>query len=673
MNTYNDNLRNSVVSLLNAQELQLIQKKAQWNSALSILSYAEEALLMSGTIAEEALAKYEHNLVVEKQAINIRDISNSLLTTAQHENTNLDQSVTNVAVAAANVQIAANGILRLASDAGSVYSIIHAADYGKDIYEQAEKANGLMIDTAYLAEKISLDSMEASQKTAEVSGVAVLNSATATNNAVTNLYEIAAADLKNSEELLSTSNENYATASAAEKVAECNLENANVGYIASESTYDLSNEELNLALSVKQTSDSPLEYTVSFNSYNSPFPPSDEVEGYPVKDYYIIVVKNKSKSSFSMASAENLVLRQDQEPPWVKKVPSDSTDSNTVVLNQEDLYDSDGEELKPGEEYVVFVLAVFLNSYKKELNNYDDYLTAPSLSFKLTYHLYEKNNSSNLGSSIPFEYVGTEAKKAELDKLVNEVILAQGEVEQMQAIVTALTEKATNFQNFLNVATSNKEQALNNKNFVDDVVQNALELMKESKVAYDQMKDADESTRDVTNQITIVINKLIYSAEVINKFANTVIKEKASNPLISDELISMINNAGTDANNAVALCLTALQSSFVAQASNGESEASAILEYQESIKLHEVLTKDPEDIDQKKEQEKFVTSAGTSISTLLTATSDLSVVLYEDATIANNDTIEELLVAKANLNTAQINLQSLQAGLAAANAAALAS
>src|SRR6202007_1136023 len=36
-----------------------------------------------------------------------------------------------------------------------------------------------------------------------------------------------------------------------------------------------------------------------------------------------------------------------------------------------------------GNKYVVFVLAEFMNNYKKNLNNYNDYLSAPSLTFGL--------------------------------------------------------------------------------------------------------------------------------------------------------------------------------------------------------------------------------------------------------------------------------------------------
>ena len=72
--------------------------------------------------------------------------------------------------------------------------------------------------------------------------------------------------------------------------------------------------------------------------------------------------------------------------------------------------------------------------------------------------------------STPSKYGVTEAKKADLDRLANEVLLAQGEVEQLQAIVTALSQKSANFQSFLTSASNNQDNAWKNKNFVDEVV-----------------------------------------------------------------------------------------------------------------------------------------------------------------------------------------------------------
>ncbi|WP_162996671.1 hypothetical protein [Mucilaginibacter celer] len=260
----------------------------------------------------------------------------------------------------------------------------------------------------------------------------------------------------------------------------------------------------------------------------------------------------------------------------------------------------------------------------------------------------------------------TERKKAELDGLTIQVLDAQIEVQQLQAIVDSLTEKAANFAGYLTLAANNKTLAFNNRNLTDDLVQKAKELLDSSKLALGQMGQANTSTKSVASQIKAVIDQLIYSAEIINKLAVLVLRNKALNPLISDELVSLIGIAGNDANNAVAVTLVALKSAFASQSANMEAEAAAELEAEQSLHLYNLITgtyNPPVDDETRK----------TSLLTLINTAYDTAKSNYELADEANTRTLMQLNLASADLRKAQVKLQSLQAGLAAATAAALAS
>jgi hypothetical protein len=268
---------------------------------------------------------------------------------------------------------------------------------------------------------------------------------------------------------------------------------------------------------------------------------------------------------------------------------------------------------------------------------------------------------------MPSRYGITESKKAELDKLSIQVIDAQYDVNKFQSIVTSLADKVNNFQAFLATAENTRTQAYNNKILMTQLVQNALDLQNNSNIAFDEIVLADTKTKILGVNIKQVIDKLIYSAEVLNKLATIITRKKALNPLISDELISVLATAGSDANNAVALALVALKSTFAAQASNMESEAAIELAYTQSSDLYETLVNGiASDEVEEKEKEK-------SLEYLLHEA-------YKNAK-ANYQKIEKALIictkqlndAKSDLNKAQIKLKSLQSGLAAANAAALAS
>lgn len=275
--------------------------------------------------------------------------------------------------------------------------------------------------------------------------------------------------------------------------------------------------------------------------------------------------------------------------------------------------------------------------------------------------------------STSLKYGVTEKKKAELDVLQNQVIDTQAEVQQQQIIVASLTEKSKRFQDFLASADNYRTVTLNNKALVDQVIQNAYDLSYNSKNAFSKMTISNENTKQVALGINDLINKLIYSVEIINKLSTLVIRKKALNPLISDDLISRINTAGTDANNAVALTLIALKSTMAAEASCLESEATITLESKQALKLYFTLSGE-DSIDKPLQSAKVPTSSKEpSIRDLLYDAYNEALKSYNETDAANDETTRQLSIASTNLNKAQILLASFQSALAAANAAALAS
>ncbi|MFT6845761.1 MAG: hypothetical protein ACJAUV_001959 [Flavobacteriales bacterium] len=201
------------------------------------------------------------------------------------------------------------------------------------------------------------------------------------------------------------------------------------------------------------------------------------------------------------------------------------------------------------------------------------------------------------------------------------------------------------------------------------MVENLLSLKNNSETTFDETVLAESKIKKVAVEISDIIQKLIFSAEIINKLGNLIIRKKATNPLISDELVTLVTTSGTNANNAVALTLVALQSVFSAQATTKESEVAVALEVLQAIQLYEfVIGENVDDI-----QSAKPLSPETSISGLLDTAYNVQFNMYNQALAASKDTIKQLNSAKRELSRAQVKLSSLQAGLAAANAAALAS
>ncbi|WP_445455549.1 hypothetical protein [Flavobacterium sp. HNIBRBA15423] len=399
MSSYNENLNASVVSSLQAQELKLSNTQAQLNAGMFTLYYAEDAKITAQEKLKRTEQKYSDQEIIKEEAVGDNNLSTNVVATANQEKQFNLQSVSNTAVAAANVQIATNAIVNLASDMGSIVSILNAADYGSQIYEQALAVNKLMNDTAYNAEVTSQWAMEASSLTAEVTASTVADIATTTGASVTNLLSVLASQLEAISALEITENAAFSDAATAQKKAEGELIDAQVEYDAAKATYLSSINELNLNLQI--TAKSNTDFTVQFSPYTNPFYGVTEngliTSPYnvnPVENYYVFVVKENEKSIFSIATAEGLLDTPDIAFPINVDALDLSTETISETISITQMKDTSNNSLVLGENYVVFVLAQFTVDYKKSLNNFEDYLTAASSSFALTTPLNSPSTDS---------------------------------------------------------------------------------------------------------------------------------------------------------------------------------------------------------------------------------------------------------------------------------------
>ncbi|WP_046755880.1 DUF334 domain-containing protein [Kordia jejudonensis] len=408
MSSYNDNLHSSVVTSLNTQELELQKVKSKQDASMFSLYYAQGARITASEKLEVTTEKYDYQQKVNGQATVDSDISTNVLASAKNTKTYADKSVTNTSVAAANVQIATNAIVKLSSDTGSILSIVSAGDYGTEIYEQAKNAAILMDNTAYVAEVASQKSMEASASISEVSTKTLLDKATITDTSIKDLLKVVSGQLEATNDLVQTETNEVSTTGIAEKKAEGQLEDIRISYRATQNAYRLSNAQLNLNLTVLPALDHQ-KFTATFDIYENPFFSNITIDGNtentppnPVENYYVMLVKESKKQTFSINIAENIITNN--EKSYIEISPSDAVNGKISSLiytadpnNDSDditikvLHDSDGNKLKLGDEYVIFVLTVFTTVYKKSINTFDDYLSAPSAMFSMAHNLLAPN------------------------------------------------------------------------------------------------------------------------------------------------------------------------------------------------------------------------------------------------------------------------------------------
>ncbi|MHC0447940.1 hypothetical protein ACWA1F_21210 [Flavobacterium sp. 3-218] len=432
MNTYNENLHSSVLSSLESQEMTKKQLSNELNNSMFTLYYAEGAEIIAQEKLDATTKLYQEKQLINTVVVKNKNMADNLLLSANQQKTYVTQSVTNMAVCASNIQIAANSVVRLASDIGSIYSIINAADYGTQIYQQARVAYNLINKTAYKAEQTSQFAMEATASISEVSTSVVADGAKLTNASVNNLLQVTTADLTSITAVLTVDNDTKAKASIATRAAEGAIKCNEVEYEASKKAYCYNNEQFNQSLIVeipKPFDPAAGNFNISFDAYKTPFTPEDRDPENPntglkapVLSYNLILVKDSKKSFFNVSNAEDLVGNADQ----CKSIPAtqtpDAKGKYKATIAYKQFRDADNDPLVLGQNYVAFLLITFSENYKKEINTFDDYLSAPSETFALTYTLksaqgfgFSRKSSSEDLSKVTFNVEKEILKSNEVD------------------------------------------------------------------------------------------------------------------------------------------------------------------------------------------------------------------------------------------------------------------
>ncbi|NOQ72950.1 MAG: hypothetical protein GQ574_13155 [Crocinitomix sp.] len=400
MNTYNENLRTSIVNSLDEQAASLQKTHSALGAQEISLYYAQGALITANDKFDATLKVYEHQ---QDTLGSVNENNNSVINVvdaATQEKSCVDQAVKNTAVAASNVQIAANAIVSLAGDIGNVFSIVSAADYNSQIYTETLAVKNNMDTTAYNSKLASQYAMEATMRVSSITAGTVLTEAQATGAALETLNESFKGQFEKTSATLDAENSAAGVANNLEKKAEGLTVDLNAANFGLRTGYKLSNLELNSGLTLLGGKDKPTatSFAYAFSPYMTPLYPTKNAQNEDqsaVETYYIIIVESSSKSTFSVASAETALNAggPNKKPRFLShdSKPLKSGVSIWGNVTIADYADSNGNDIALGTEYCLFLYVKMTDEYKKMINNYEDVLSAGSQSFELTNQLAAAN------------------------------------------------------------------------------------------------------------------------------------------------------------------------------------------------------------------------------------------------------------------------------------------
>jgi hypothetical protein len=399
MNTYNENLQQTVVNTLSALSLQQANLDSLRTIAESALYQAQGAEFT----ARDKLRKTAENVAIwqhlnEQSLVSENQIFN-LLSSATKANADVTTCMTNSAAAASNVQIASNAIAALAADVGAALNIATASLYDTDVYNKIMSANSFINEVANESKNIAKDAMNASSYASEITSTEVLSQTQALKSKIDNIFKSARAQLSDFSNLAIAETGQLVQASQAERQAEGELRDTTSEVQAIETSYSNANKQLNYGLGVQVVSGA--EIKVSFTPQPTALPPFNSSAALTsavrnaAPNYYLALLPTQNQSTFSLDQAQQLFAQRAQDStgsftlinvPDVGKSITEPIYLSTTT--QEDDKDKDvkakdvfGNPISVGSSYVAYLYIELPQAYKQFINNFADVLSAPTASF----------------------------------------------------------------------------------------------------------------------------------------------------------------------------------------------------------------------------------------------------------------------------------------------------
>lgn len=252
----------------------------------------------------------------------------------------------------------------------------------------------------------------------------------------------------------------------------------------------------------------------------------------------------------------------------------------------------------------------------------------------------------------------TQRKTAELNRLKNKVVVSTKRMEVSKSAFQASMVNSELFQRLLSNAEARLAVATDELYQSAKASQNLNSTINSDKAAGQNARATRKMTDDLTAQVQAVVSITIEAASAIVEMSTLITERRASNPLISSELVSRARKAVEQANRVVTMIINTLVTVVNALSAAGQALDTVSLVREEIKVLTGVLRP----------------SAGADGSVMpIQRRVDLQYNyardVEKDAQRGSKQARDQQLEAQSNLTMATNELQKDQAALAAAQAA----
>jgi len=395
MSIYSDELRQTVVDTLSALSDQKAKLDAQEKGARLNCYYAIGARLLAEQNLAGTTEILENRKAASKKATCCDDGAINLLATVSQTGDDVTTSTSNMATVAANTQIAANAIMKVAADVGAALNAAKAELDGTPIFHQIKDVNEIINAIANEACAISLRAMNATSDAAEIISQATTAQAALVKTQVDNVLAAVAADYSQIAKLQASELQDTADDGRLENKALGVFGDALKHKGAIDVAWHACVKDVNLDLLIVAYSGSSI--SVKFKSLPDPYPGFKQKAPISVRSdafkYYLTLVSADKLAMLTADKACQLFGMWDGKSSQF--IPAEPSAKQSLINIDEKSLDVFGNRLKQGGGYAVcvYIQVNWSDARRFGENPIANMLTAPSEIFNLVTQFPEVKGS----------------------------------------------------------------------------------------------------------------------------------------------------------------------------------------------------------------------------------------------------------------------------------------
>lgn len=388
-NTYNQELTDALKKGFSELDTNELQAKNIALAAKLSLYFAHGATEKAANKLSTAQIQSKNAGKQVQEAREAGEVCKNIITAATAAHTDSQNTKSNAATAAANIQIAANSLTDLSADVATILAIATSQDYGSKIQTLVDKAYQLTTTAANEAEQTTLQSLNATIEASQSRVSETLSQAQTLAAQMEALVKVLDQNFTTLQNKINADSATLAKAIANEKKADGLFSTATKEEEALLFSKKFINQHVNYELEYHEIEDKGDRFSVSFKAFERKY--NQQI----IKEYRILFAEKDDAAAFDIYAAKASeyyfpIYPELEKEKYTKEFVT--AERLAFIKNNPSIFeglfptaaiDYKGQALKRGVPYVFYIYVIHTLNYQKQLNDTVGFLSLPSKEFVL--------------------------------------------------------------------------------------------------------------------------------------------------------------------------------------------------------------------------------------------------------------------------------------------------